>query len=271
MKLKAGSLFTGIGGFDLGFEQAGIECKYQVEIDDFCTKVLEKHWPNVKRYKDVTECTGYELEQVDIISGGFPCQDISKALRGSGDGLSGTRSGLWFDFERIVSEALPRWVIIENVPALLTSNEGRDLATIISGLVQLWYGVSWRVLDAKDFGAGSTRRRLFIVARLADVRGSSQVLFEPNEIGAVLPNNKERTGTFPMCVGWDGGLSYERLRQCVVTKTDPVGTRESNGLPRRLDRYRYRALGNAVVPQVARFIGERIIKVEEEYAQRSNG
>jgi site-specific DNA-cytosine methylase len=225
-KLTFGSLFTGIGGFDLGFEQAGMECKWQVEIDDFCTKVLEKRWPNVKRYKDVREGTGRDLESVRVISGGFPCQDISRALRGSGAGLVGSQSGLWFEFQRIIREAVPEWIVIENVPAL-------------------------------------PRRRLFIVARLASVRGPAKILFEPNEIGTILPNNKERTGTFPMCVGWDGGLSYERLRQCVVTKADPARTGKSNGLSRSLDRHRYRALGNAVVPQVAKFIGERIVKVNE--------
>lgn len=256
--MKFGSLFAGIGGFDLGLERAGMQCMWQVEIDDYCTKVLERHWPSTRRYRDVRKCGAENLESVDLICGGFPCQDISKALRGSSLGLAGERSGLWFEFQRIVDEMVPTWVVIENVPSLLTSNDGRDLTAIVSGLVEFGYGVCWRILDAKDFGAGCTRRRLFIVAKFADVRSASEVLFEPEEIGAVLPKEQKGTNTFPMLVGWDGGLSYERLRQCVVTKADPHGTRTDNGLPRRMDSSRYRAIGNAVSPYVSEYIGLKI-------------
>jgi len=246
----------------LGLERAGMECAWQVEIDDYCRKVLAKHWPDVRRYRDVKKVGQHNLEPVDLICGGFPCQDISTAYHGKRTGLVGTRSGLWFEFKRIIDELVPTWVIIENNPPLLTSNDGRDFTTIISRLVDFGYGVCWRILDAKDFGAGSTRRRLFIVAKLSDVRGPSKVLFKPYEIGKVLLRKKERSNTFPMCVGWDGGLSYERLRQCVVTKTNPIGTGKGNGFPGRMDKYRYRSLGNAVVPQVAEFVGRMIIEYE---------
>lgn len=266
-KLTVGSLFSGIGGMDWGFEQAGMKIEYQVEINDYCNRVLKKHWPNVRRYKDVKEVGWNNIKPVDLICGGFPCQDISRARFGTRDGLAGERSGLWWEFNRIIDEFVPDWVVIENTPALLSSDNGRDFATIIFGLVDFGYGVCWRVLDSKHFGVGGTRRRLFIVAKFADIRSAREVLFKQNSISQVLSRKKKGRNTFPMCVGWDGGLSYERLRQCVVTKINPARNRKGNGIPRSLDRHKYRALGNAVVPQITEFIGKRIVKIDGECKQ----
>src|SRR6185312_32662 len=108
--MTVGSLFAGIGGFDLGFERAGFEIKWQVEIDPFCRAVLAKHWPDVRRYEDV-RTVGAELERVDVVCGGFPCQDISFA--GDGAGLDGERSGLWREFSRLIGELRPRYVVVE--------------------------------------------------------------------------------------------------------------------------------------------------------------
>lgn len=160
------SLFSGIGGFDLGFDRAGMECAGQVEIDDYCRRVLAKHWPDVPRMSDVREVKGDEFGTVDIITGGFPCQDVSVAGRRAG--LAGERSGLWFEFHRIIDSVKPRWVVIENVPGLLSSNGGRDFAVILRGLVECGYGVAWRILDAQYFGVAQPRRRVFIVASLGD-------------------------------------------------------------------------------------------------------
>jgi DNA (cytosine-5)-methyltransferase 1 len=170
-----GSLFSGIGGFDLGFERAGLVCSWQVEIDDKCRDVLTRHWPNVPKYEDVRNVGIGNLEPVDLVCGGFPCQDLSVA--GQRAGLAGERSGLWFEFYRILAELKPGWVVIENVPGLLSSNGGADFAVILSGLVELGYGVCWRVLDAQFFGVPQRRRRVFIVGSLGDGR-SAQVLFE---------------------------------------------------------------------------------------------
>ena len=171
---KFGSLFAGIGGFDLGLERAGMECAWQVEIDAKCNTILERHFPNAKRYKDVNYA-GRDLGPVDLVCGGFPCQDLSVA--GKRKGLAGERSGLWFEFHRILAELGPPWVIIENVPGLLSSNGGRDFATILQGLVELRYGVCWRVLDAQYFGVAQRRRRVFIVGYLGGGH-SAEVLFE---------------------------------------------------------------------------------------------
>lgn len=179
--MRFGSLFTGIGGFDLGFERAGMECAWQVEIDEDCQGVLARHWPGVRRFGDVREVRfgkrkrAGRPEPVDIICGGFPCQDVSVA--GRRKGLAGERSGLWFEFHRIVEECHPRWVVIENVPGLLSSNGGRDFARIIQGMVKLGYGVVWRILDAQYFGVAQRRRRVFVVASLGD-GCAAPVLFE---------------------------------------------------------------------------------------------
>jgi DNA (cytosine-5)-methyltransferase 1 len=177
--VRIGSLFAGIGGFDLGLERAGMVCRWQVEIDTTCQGVLARHWPQAQRYGDICEVRGDELESVDLICGGFPCQDVSVA--GKRQGLAGERSGLWYEFHRVLAEARPQWAVIENVPGLLSSNGGRDFAVILRGLVELGYGVCWRVLDAQYFGVAQRRRRVFIVGSLGDGR-AAQVLFEPESL-----------------------------------------------------------------------------------------
>ena len=173
--LTSGSLFTGIGGFDLAFQRAGLRCSWQAENDAKCNYVLAHHWPNVRRYGDVRDAGRHNLTAVDVISGGFPCQDVSVA--GKRKGLAGERSGLWFEFHRILKELKPRWVVVENVPGLLSSNRGRDFAVILQGLAKLRYGVAWRILDAQYAGVPQRRRRVFIVGSLGDGR-AAEVLFE---------------------------------------------------------------------------------------------
>lgn len=173
--MRFGSLFTGIGGFDLGFERAGMDCAWQVEIDAACQSTLARHWPNVKRFGDVRNVGRDILDSVDLICGGFPCQDLS--IAGKRAGLAGERSGLWYEFHRILAELKPQWVVIENVPGLLSSEGGRDFAAVLRGLVELRYGVCWRVLDAQYFGVAQRRRRVFVVGSLGD-GCAAQVLFE---------------------------------------------------------------------------------------------
>lgn len=187
--MRFGSLFSGIGGIDLGLERAGMECAWQVEIDEYARRVLEKHWPEVERYGDVKEVGKYNLEPVDLICGGFPCQDVSVA--GKRSGLAGKRSGLWHEFHRILEEMRPEWCVIENVPGLLSSNKGRDFATIIRALAELRYGVAWRILDAQYFGVAQRRRRVFIVGHTGDGR-AAEVLFEQQgSSGNTAPSREE--------------------------------------------------------------------------------
>ena len=172
--MRFGSLFSGIGGFDLGFERAGMQCVWQCEVDKKCQSVLRRHWPEVTVYDDVRDI-GTGAEAVDLVCGGFPCQDVSVAGRRAG--LAGERSGLWHEFHRVLECVRPHWVVIENVPGLLSSNKGRDFGTVLKGLVELGYGVCWRVLDSQYHGVAQRRRRVFVVGHLGDGR-AAQVLFE---------------------------------------------------------------------------------------------
>lgn len=186
--MRVGSVFSGIGGFDLGFENAGMTCVWQCEIDKDASKVLKNHWPNVPNIGDVRYVTRNTVEPIDVLCGGFPCQDLS--IAGKREGLAGKRSGLWFEFERIIGELSPRTVIIENVPGLLSSHQGRDFATILSGLVKFGYGVCWRVLDAQFFGVPQRRRRVFVVGSLGDGR-AAEVLFECESLSGNPPTRRE--------------------------------------------------------------------------------
>ncbi len=174
-QLRFISLFSGIGGFDLGLERAGMRCVAQVERDEAALRVLAQHWPDVPRFKDVRDVGRSNLPAADLICGGFPCQDVSVAGRCAG--LAGERSGLWFEFHRILAEIKPQWVVIENVPGLLSSNNGADFAVVLRGLVECGYRVGWRILDAQNFGVAQRRRRVFIVGNLGD-GCAAQVLFE---------------------------------------------------------------------------------------------
>ena len=156
--MKHGSLFSGIGGIDLGFEMAGIETTWTCELDDWANGLLQKRFPNATHYRDVQEIGKDNLESVDIISGGFPCQDISTA--GKGAGLDGKRSGLWFEMWRIICELQPRWVLIENVANL--ANKGG--ARVLHDLAKAGYDAEWQVISARDVGARHLRKRLWIIA-----------------------------------------------------------------------------------------------------------
>lgn len=169
MTLRIGSLFSGIGGLDLGLEAAlDAETVWQVEQDPYARLVLAKHWPNADRsVTDVRRAGRHNLEPVGLICGGFPCQDISVA--GNGAGLTGARSGLWFDYIRIVRELRPRFVVVENVAAL----RKRGLDVVLGGLAAFGYDAEWHRLSAADVGAPHVRRRLFIIAYLPDAVGDA--------------------------------------------------------------------------------------------------
>jgi DNA (cytosine-5)-methyltransferase 1 len=171
--IKTGvSLFAGIGGFDLAMERAGIKVVAAVEWDKHAQKVLAKQFPNSKIYGDITGVTGEQLINAGfdpangIITGGFPCQDLSVAGRRAG--LIGSRSGLFWEICRLLDETKAQSFILENVPGLLSSNEGRDMGTVIRALEERGYSIAWRVLDAQHYGVAQRRRRVFIVGNLGD-------------------------------------------------------------------------------------------------------
>jgi len=164
--VNVGSLFAGIGGFDLGFERAGMRVAWQVELDPYCRAVLARHFPQVERFEDVCEVGARNLAPVDLLCGGFPCQDLSAAGRGAG--IDGARSGLWAEFARIVRELRPRYVVVENVPALLTGKGKRwergPIGRVLGDLAEARYDAEWACLSAREFGAPHLRKRVWIVA-----------------------------------------------------------------------------------------------------------
>jgi DNA (cytosine-5)-methyltransferase 1 len=165
-----GSLFAGVGGFDLGFESAGYECKFQVEWDTNCQQTLAYHWPDVPRWGDVSDVNGADLPPADVITYGFPCQDLS--IAGARAGLDGDRSNLFFQAVRIIKEMRaatnglhPTWAVAENVPGLLNADGGSAMARVLDALAEAGAMViEWCVLDAQWFGVPQRRRRVFVAA-----------------------------------------------------------------------------------------------------------
>jgi len=181
------SLFAGVGGFDLAMERNGVKVVATVEIDKKCNEVLAKHFPTTKQFTDVQQVTGKDLLDAGfdptrgIITGGFPCQDLSVA--GKRAGLAGERSGLFWEIARLVEETQTEWFILENVPGLLSSNGGKDFGIVLGEMAKLGYRVGWRVLDAQYFGVPQRRRRVFIVGnRSGDAERIGKVLFERNSV-----------------------------------------------------------------------------------------
>lgn len=252
--LLVGSLFSGIGGIDLGLERAGMEIRWQVEIDSFCLEVLEKHWPNVYRWPDIKRAGAWNLEDVDLIAGGFPCQDISEARSvvedgewvHGGDGLDGSRSGLWFEFARIIYEMKPRYVLIENVRALRF--RGGGLGILLKDLASFGYDAEWHALPASAFGFPHIRDRTFIVAYSEDVRREYSKYAE----GEICPPIIR----WPLPVkGADVGRERESFRR-EICSTKFI--RKIDGISDRMDRIK--ALGNAVIPQISEWLGHQILR-----------
>ena len=166
--MKFVSLFAGVGGFDLGLTKSGHECVGQVEIDKHARAVLDLQFPDVPKHNDVTTAIEWADEigltgNIDLVCGGFPCQDLSVA--GKRAGLSGARSGLFYDALRFATHTKAKTILLENVPGLLSSNQGRDFGVLLTALAESGYSnIEWRILDSQFFGVPQRRRRIFIVA-----------------------------------------------------------------------------------------------------------
>lgn len=268
-KPTVGSLFAGIGGFDLGFEQAGFTTAWQVEIADVPRAVLADRFPHAKQFTDVRTCLP-DLWRTDVVIGGFPCQDVS--IAGKRRGLAGERTGLFFDVLNIVKTLQPRWLVLENVTGLLNSNNGQDFQTVIQSLAECGYVGYWRVLDARYFGVPTKRRRVFLVAGLGEwppigfmadagpadrlagkaAAGSAWADAHPTLLAGFPSGTNIDISGSNICIVADGrGAMVERQR-----------TVADNGLRKGLDAANFaeaRAAGNAVVLQVARWIAEKLI------------
>jgi DNA (cytosine-5)-methyltransferase 1 len=257
--LTVGSLFAGIGGFDLGLERAGMRVVWQCESNAYCRAVLRAHWPGVPCFDDVCQLSGPDVQPVDVLAGGFPCQDLS--LAGSGAGLSGARSGLWAHFARLVGELRPRYVLVENVPALLA----RGMGIVVGDLAALGYDAEWDCVSAAEVGAPHLRRRLWLVAYpngggwdggtrhvCPSCRGH-----ESADVGQPVPHPH---GARPQGPQPEQAGGRPRPSDGSWWAAEPDVGRVADGVPQRMDRLQ--ALGNSLVPQIAQWIGERIVRWE---------
>jgi DNA (cytosine-5)-methyltransferase 1 len=236
-------LFSGIGGFSLGLERAGMRTVAFCEIDPYCRRVLAKHWPDVPIFPDVRTLHGSGLPgTVDVVCGGFPCQDISFAGRGRrGTGIDGSRSGLWAEFARIVGEVRPRYVLVENVAALL----GRGLSRVLGDLATLRFDAEWHCIPASAVGAPHRRDRVWIVA-YADRNGKH-----------ARPLHAEMASTSELVAYPGRGELREQPGRGNGWESESDVGRVADGIPHRVDRLR--ALGNSLVPQIAELIGRAIL------------
>ena len=255
--MRVGSLFTGIGGLDLGLERAGHDVRWQVEINTSCRLILEKHWPEVTRYEDVYNVSGSTLEAVDIISGGFPCQPVS--VSGKRQGTSDPR-WLWPEFSRLVGEVRPRYVVVENVPAI-TSQGG---AEVVADLATLGYDSQWHQLPAGAFGATHLRWRFFLVAHPSSVTTPLAYPTSRPEWVDSIPLQPEGLQPRDMALDAEGRMAsplVDRWEEASGQSSPPPWVEGmDDGLSHWVDREKQ--LGNAVVPQVAEFVG-RWIKERE--------
>ena len=233
--MRIGSLFSGIGGLELGLERAipNATTLWQIELNPYARRVLAKHWPNARRYDDIQTTDPNELPPVDLICGGFPCQDISRQ-NPSKAGVSGRKSGLWAHYVRFIRGLRPRFVVVENVANLRT----RGLGTVLGDLAACGYDAIWDCIPAAAVGAPHFRDRLFIIAY-------------PN-----VQRRKEQRVTISTQAG------FPRIERSMPWPPEPAICRVANGIPHRVDRLR--CLGNAVVPQVAEHIGRIVHKLNQQ-------
>jgi len=245
-------LFSGVGGFSLGLEWTkGFKTVLFCENDKSCHKVLKKHWPDIPIYDDIKEVTIEKIKKdkiskIDIVTGGFPCQDISQA--GKREGIKASRSGLWSEMCRLIGEIRPKYAIVENVQALLY----RGLESILGDLAEIGYDAEWHCIPASAIGAPHQRDRVWIITYPKSGRRNVDAIQKRN-------NNKNLCWKKQTIIfSSDVSILLNRLKQ--GTK----GFRGDDGLFTKLDKDRVRQLGNAVVPQIPYLIGMSILEYEKE-------
>ena len=286
--IKSLDLFSGIGGFALGFHWAGIETAAFCEIELYPRKVLAKNFPNIPIHRDIKELNGYDYKGIDIVTGGFPCQPHSVAGQRN---ASADARDLWGEMHRIICEAQPRWVVAENVTGLLSSESGRYFGRVLRNLAEEGYCTQWFCIPASALGAWHKRERIWIVANKRKV-SDSNVPTERNEVLRKIEREKAtgqanrlarsnlsaRDGESladsncnRLQARWVAERIQSKLTQFGIDsesnkfnpwETEPAVGRVANGISSRVDRIK--GLGNAVVPQIPYVIGKAIMEVEDE-------
>ena len=291
--MRVASFFAGIGGFDLGFERAGMQVIFQCEIDKFCQAILKRHWPNVPIYEDITTLTPATIPQSDLWCAGWPCQDLSNANT-ERKGLGGERSGLFYKFMELVGEVHPPWLVLENVPGLLCAEQGTALEAVINTLETHGYLGGWLSCNALHSGLPHDRDRVFFIASFRSPR-AYKIFTDSSELSGNSPPGKSREtetrsslceSTFrnnPLVVQRRGGFGYTLARNVCPTLRAQTGKHQGghsdrpilcgekldldrmgtvDGVSPRMDSRRGRVLGNAVIPPIAEWIGRKILEVE---------
>jgi DNA (cytosine-5)-methyltransferase 1 len=289
------SFFAGIGGFDLGFQRAGMTPVFHCEIDPHCQIILKRHWPNTPLHGDIEDLQASAIPGADLWAAGWPCQDLSHA-NFDRSGLKGRRSGLFFRFTELAGEVRPKWLVMENVVGLLSAERGEALEAVANELEEIGYLGGWFSCNALDAGLPQNRERIFFVA---SYRSESAYKFISNcrelyrdspsrrkseqDVG---PNLREGfIGDSPLLVQRRGGFGYTKAKDISPTiraqtgghqgghsdrpilcgqKFDVGRVRAVDGLPKRMDGRRGRLIGNAVAPPIAEWIGRKILQVEKE-------
>jgi len=245
-----GSLFSGAGLGDLGLHRAGLKHRWFCECDPYARKILAARWPGVPILEDVRDVRAESAHPVDILAGGFPCQDVSSAGKRRGV-KEGTRSGLWFEYLRIIREIRPRYVIVENVKALLSNG----MSTVLQGLAESGYDAEWDVFPAAAFGAPHLRERVVIVAYPCGLRqpGAGSIL----EADAHMAERGRPDGS----ADWNGlRLEGPRAQAALSAHPGPVLRRVDDGGSHWMDRLR--CLGNGIVPDLMEHVG-RLVRAAE--------
>jgi len=278
MRVRVLDLFSGIGGFSLGLERAGMETIAFCEIEEYPRRVLKKHWPDVPVFEDVRKLRGEHVGSVDVICGGFPCQDLSVA--GKQEGIDGGRSGLWSECARLLGEIQPKYAIFENVTNLLNGRRGAWFKRVLWDISQVGYDAEWHCIPASSVGAPHERDRVWIIA-YADkdandknkIRARKKEKIQGERWPKRLPGMSFRASNRLLSNTNKTQCKRGRLSQRIQKEhanfgskggweVEPRVDRVANGIPKQMDRLG--CLGNAVVPQIPEIIGRAIMRVENE-------
>lgn len=289
---RINSFFSGIGGFDIAFENKGFSTQMLCEINPFCNQILNRHWPDTLKMTDINRIEVSKIPDAEVWCGGFPCQDISVA-RGASTrlGLAGHRSGLFYQFANLIAEKNPQVVVIENVGGLFNSNKGRDFGVILQTLSSLGYGIAWRLLNSRYFGVPQSRTRVYLCCWKNNAAKALNVMFDkegsekpqnarkdflteasakdeypkvPNVAYCLAASSGRHTGTdwsrtYVVCKNGVRRLSpveSERLQGFPDNWTIPLG--KNGNADDKIDTFRYTAIGNAVSVPVAEWIAGKI-------------
>lgn len=293
--MRFASFFAGIGGFDLGFQQAGMTPAFHCEIDPYCQSILKRHWPEVPLHGDITTLTPTEIPEADLWAAGWPCQDVSHA-NSRRKGIKGAQSGLFYKFAELTRKVKPRWLVLENVSGILSSDKGTAFESVVDELEEIGYLGIWFTSNTLCAGLPHNRERVFIIGAY-----QSECVYNFYSDGGELSGDnsarkksgettrssfsKEFVSNTPLLVQRRGGFGYTKAKSYSPTIRAQTGRhqgghtdrpilcgqklnvdrmRETDGVPRGMDGRRGRFIGNAVAPPIAKFIAEQILSIDNQ-------